>query len=157
IVGPKQEHTIAYVRDGDVQRGAFQNAKEPGEYRLIVEGKDGAVNAKADARFLVAMDDIELLRPVAEHETLVRIAANSDGQFHTLNEADPLHSLDELKSQVNRDARHKTTHWPDWTRLPASGSGRDQMSGLWHSFALLTFLIFVALVGCEWGLRRMWG
>ena len=98
-----------------------------------------------------------MLRPLANHETLGKIAANAEGRFHLANEQELVQYLDELKSQVNRESRMKTTHWPDWKRLPASERPRDQLSGLWDSFALVSFLLFVLLIGSEWGLRRMWG
>jgi hypothetical protein len=158
IVGPDQKPVaVQYVRDGQVQRGTFQGAKEPGEHRLVIDAKADGISRRRETRFLVAFDDIEMIRPVAEHESLAKIAASSDGRFHVLEESALLQYLDELQGQVNREARHKTVHWPDWTRTPASAQTRDQLAGLWHSFGLVSFLLFVALVGTEWLLRRLWG
>jgi uncharacterized membrane protein len=164
IIGPKQqEFPVNFNRENQqqYQRGSFQGAKEPGEYKIVIAGtgKDGDkdVEAPGSARFLVADDNLEMLRPAADHETLVKIAAASDGQFHLAQEAELLQLLDDLKSQASRDARQKTILWPDWQRLPPSDHLRDQLSGLWNSFAFVGFLLFVLLIGSEWTLRRLWG
>jgi hypothetical protein len=162
VIGPKQqEFALTPIRDKDVpyQRGVFQGAKEPGEYKIVITGLAPELDApeKVEASFLVVSDNIEMLRPVAEHETLRKLAAASGGRFFAVEEAALLAYLDDLKSQVNSESRHKTTQWPDWNRLPASDHTRDQLAGLWHSFALGGFLLFTALLGGEWLLRRMWG
>jgi hypothetical protein len=153
VIGPNKEELPVSLQN---RRGAFQGPKEAGEHRLIITSP-GHEGARAEARFLVTFDDIEMLRPAAEHETLKRIAASADGRFHVLSEETLLAYLDELRGQVNRESRHKTTHWPDWRRVPTSDHPRDQLAGLWHSFGLVTLLLFVTLVGSEWLLRRMWG
>ncbi len=146
---------VRIARAGKEWRGSFQGAKEPGEYRLEVTAI--GVPTATNVRFLVATDDIETLRPVAEHETLSRLASSAEGRFHPAQEEAFLQYLEELQGQVNRESRHKTTHWPDWNRVPAPESTRDQLSGLWNSFALAGMLLFVALLGSEWLLRRWWG
>jgi uncharacterized membrane protein len=162
IIGPKElTFPVRFSREDQHQRGSFQGAKEPGVYRIEIKGSgkeaDKDVEGKGIARFLVADDNLEMLRPAADHETLVKIAVASDGQFHLAQEAELLQLLDELKNQASRDARQKTTHWPDWQRLPPSDHVRDQLSGLWNSFAFVGFLLFVLLIGSEWLLRRLWG
>ena len=157
VVGPSGELPVQFVANGNYQQGTFHGAKEPGEYQLVIDGKAKDVKADAKARFLVVTDDIEMLRPAAEHETLKRIAADAEGRFHLATEEELVRFLDELQNQVNREGRQRTTHWPDWNRIPPSDSLRDQMSGLWSSFALLGFVLFVALLGGEWLLRRLWG
>jgi type VI protein secretion system component VasF len=97
-----------------------------------------------------------MLRPVADHDALKRIAEASDGRFHLAQEQTLLDYLDELRTQINAESRHTTTHWPDWKRLPASDRTRDQVAGIWSSFSLVTFLLFVSLLGSEWYLRRKW-
>ena len=155
IVGPgKREAKATYVAEDAHQRGTFQGAKELGEYQLVVEVKDMLPTV---ARFLVVDNDVEMLRPEADHDALRKIAANSDGRFALAEEAALVQFLDELKGQVSGAARHRTTQWPDWKRLPATDHTRDQLAGLWNSFALLGFLLFTALLGCEWLLRRLWG
>ncbi|HZZ82467.1 MAG TPA: vWA domain-containing protein [Gemmataceae bacterium] len=162
VVAPsEQKLPIRFAREGQHQRGTFQGAKEPGEYKIVIKGigKDGDkdIESSGVARFLVADDNIELLRPAADHELLQKIAAASDGRFQLAQEANLLTLLDELQSQASRDARQKTTHWPDWQRVPASDHLRDQVAGMWNSFALVGFLLFVGIIGSEWLLRRLWG
>lgn len=152
--GGQEEQPVRVVGN----RGTFQGAKEPGEYQLVVEASAKETgNVKATARFLVVADDVELLRPLANHETLQRIATASEGQFHLASEAAFLKFLDDRAAQIGREARHRTTHWPDWKRIPASEGFREQASGIWNSFALVSLLAFVALLGGEWFLRRTWG
>ncbi len=157
----KQEFPVRVVSVGDRRHGSFQGAKEPGEYQLVIKGtaKDGGIEVKteATARFLVAVDDDEMLRPTADHESLSKIAALSEGRFHLAQEQALLHYLDELKSVVNRESRQKTVHYPDWRRTPASESARDQLPALWGSFSLASLLLFIGLLSGEWGLRRWWG
>jgi hypothetical protein len=98
-----------------------------------------------------------MLRPRADHEALRKIAANGEGRFRFLDEAELLQFLDDLKAEVSQEARQRIRHWPDWNRLPASDHPRDQISGLWNSLALVSLGLFVALLSCEWGLRRLWG
>jgi hypothetical protein len=159
VVHRNNEYPVRITSAGKDARGSFQGAKEPGEYTLIVEGvaREANVEGKATARFLVAADDTETLRPRADHETLRRIASSGDGRFHLASEETFEQYLAELQDQVNRESRQKTTHWPDWNRLPASEQTRDQLSGMWNSFALAALLLFVMLLGCEWALRRWWG
>lgn len=161
VVHEKREYAVRHVAERQHQRGSFQGAKEPGEYRLVIKGaaKDGDhdVQAEAVARFLIVSEDIEMLRPAADHEPLRKIVAASDGRFHLAQAQPLLHYLDELRTQVNREARHKTVNWPDWRRLPASESARDQLPALWNSFSLASLLIFVGLLSGEWALRRWWG
>ncbi|MBI1830059.1 MAG: hypothetical protein HYR84_01250 [Planctomycetes bacterium] len=158
IVGPAHKYKPDSVKPH--RTGTFKDAKEPGPHLLTVRatakdaaGKDVEVTGKA--RFLVAFDDIEMRFPRTEHESLRVIASESGGEFRELDKL--AEYLDSLEGQVNRESREKTTHWPDWTRVPASPHVADQFTGLWGSFALVSFLVFIALLGCEWWLRRWWG
>jgi hypothetical protein len=146
----------------DGKRGYFQNPKKIGEHDLVVEAiatdsKKNKVSQTETVRFMVAPDRTETQRPRADHELLARIASASEGRFHPASEDAFLKYLDELASQVKRESRVRTTNWPAWNRLPASDMARDQLAGLWNSFALLGLLIFVTLLFAEWLLRRMWG
>lgn len=158
VIGPKDEALpIRFFREGSHQRGVFDAAKEPGEYRLVVKGSTKELAAEGSARFLVVSEELEKLRPLAEHETLMRLADASGGRFHVANEQRLLQYLDELKGQVGGEARQKTVYFPDWKRLPSSDGVRDQIGGLLRSFAAVGFILFVILLGTEWLLRRRWG
>lgn len=157
VLDPKGTPRAAdFFREQQHQRGSYQSAKDEGEYQVVIKGTAPDISAEATARFLVVSEDIEKLRPLAEHEKLASIAEASDGRFHPATEQELLNFLDELKSQASGEGRLKTSHWPDWKRLPASEQMRDQVPALWHSFALVGFVLFVAFLACEWFLRRHW-
>lgn len=155
------DHT-EYPVQLDGKRGTFKQPKKLGEHELVVtasatDAKKNFIQLTEPVRFLVAADQTETLRPIADHAALTRIASASGGRFHLAQEEEFLKYLDELSSQVKREGRMRTTHWPAWNRAPLSEHPRDQLAGLISSFALLGFLIFVTLLGLEWLLRRMWG
>ena len=155
VLDPKQQsHAVDSAPPH--QNGTFKNAKEPGEHQLVVGATVKDIEIKPEhAKFLVAFDDHELQFPRTEFDTLKSLAIETGGDLHDLDKFGRY--LDELEGQVRADGRHKTSHWPDWTRLPASGHVRDQAAGLWSSFALFSYLLFIALIGSEWLLRRLWG
>ena len=110
------------------------------------------------ARFLVVSDELEMLRPVADHESLSKIAANSDGRFALAEEGPLVQVLDELKGQVNGEVRGRRRRTgPTGSGCPPRTTCAIMPTGLWNSFALVSFMLFAALLGCEWLLRRLWG
>lgn len=158
VVGPNHKYKPDSLTPH--RTGTFKDAKEPGPHLLSVRatGKDSTgkeIEVTGKARFLVAFDDIESRFPRTEHDALRIIAAESGGEFRDLDKVTEY--LDSLAGQVNRESREKTTHWPDWTRVPASPHVADQFAGLWGSLVLVSFVLFVILLALEWGLRRWWG
>ncbi len=144
--GPPEAVTTARERDG--QRGSFWKTDKPGEYRLVVRGKGADVDGRevsgtAMARFLVYQDDTELLRPAADHEFLTRLAAAGGGKFYRADELPRF--LQELERHAPAAGRQRAKYWPDWRRTTLGGF----LPGL--------FVLFVAVLGLEWGLRRWWG
>lgn len=124
----------------------------PGEYtvKLAASGtfKDGdaakEVKGDATARFLAyAEASDETLRTAADHDVLQKIAAAGGGKFYRLDEL-PAY-LRELKGQPLEDAKPKPKFYPDWRRAHSKG------------FLPGWLVAFVALIGTEWALRRMWG
>ena len=79
----------------------------------------------------------------AKPDVLQRIAAAGGGQFYRLEDLPRF--LNELKSQPLEVAKPKPRYYPDWRR----DSSRGFLPG-W-------LVVFVALLGAEWGLRRYWG
>ncbi len=163
VVGPNQETLrVNTAKEGKENRGTLGSATAPGEYRLIVTGHgkdvDGSeVKDERVARFLVAIDDVEGTSTAADHVFLERLARESGGDFARADEQLVLQFLDKLKGQARLESRLKVEHWPDWRRHPASDSWGDQLAALWKSSALICFVLFVALLCAEWGLRRWWG
>lgn len=121
----------------------------PGEYTVTVSatGADAAgrpVTGEATARFLAYADvSDEQLKKAADHDTLRRLATAGGGKFYRLEDLPGF--LRELKSQPLEAAKPKPRYLPDWRR--------DHSGGFLPGWLVL----FVALLGAEWGLRRAWG
>ena len=82
---------VDYPVQLDGRRGTFKNPKKQGEHELIVtasatDAKKNFIKRTESVRFLVAADQTETLRPLADHETLTRIASASGGRFHLAEE-----------------------------------------------------------------------
>jgi uncharacterized membrane protein len=139
---------VPTTRDKDADRGTFWKTEQPGEYRLKVKGTakdaDGtAIEGEAFARVIVFQDDTELLRPAADHDFMARIAQASGGDAKLGDELPQY--LADLAGKPLTGVGLKVRYLPDWrsTRLGA--------------FPPMLFMIFVLLLGLEWGLRRWWG
>jgi hypothetical protein len=92
---------------------------------------------------LIYQDDTELLRQAADHDFLTKLAAAGGGKFHRADELPKF--LQELEKHAPAPGRLKAKYWPDWRRTTLGG------------FLPLLFVLFVAVLGLEWGLRRWWG
>ncbi|HMF15626.1 MAG TPA: hypothetical protein VKE98_00395, partial [Gemmataceae bacterium] len=110
-----------------------------------------------EAKFIGYTDDIENLRPAADHDFLRKLAQAGGGKFYTADEQKLLQYLEELQTQKSEIAKPKADLWPDWRRNPSSDAFIDQIETLWNSTALLCFLLFSAFLCLEWYLRRRWG
>lgn len=121
----------------------------PGEYTVVLKasGKDGAgkeVRAEASSRFLAYPDvSDELMRAAAEHEFLEKVAQAGGGRAYALDDLPAF--LKELKGQPLDLVKPKPRFLPDWRRNHSKG------------FLPGWLVVFAALVGTEWGLRRLWG
>jgi hypothetical protein len=164
VTGPDKAVTeVPVLLEGGEYRGYFLKTNKPGEYVLeaSVKGKDTDGNElpskPSAARFLGFAQDLEMLRPAADHEFLAKIAAASGGQFALADERKLTSLLEDLLAQQNNPGNAKVEIWPDWRRNPASNATGDQIAALWNSTALPCFLAFVAFLCAEWYLRRRWG
>lgn len=145
--GPLPE-PLAVTRTGDADRGSFWKTDLPGEYQIVVKGsaKDadgGNVAGEAKARFLAYQDDTELLRPAANHDFLARLAQSGGGSFHMADELPQF--LEKLPQSDPANAPGRMKYFPDW---------RSHTLG---AFPPILLVLFVTLLGLEWGLRRWWG
>ena len=166
VIGPHGEKIeVPTLVESQQTRGYFLKADRPGEYKVVVEaeGKDAdptnkePVKGTATARFLAYADDIENLRPAADHEFLTKLAQTGGGRFRLADERAFLQLLDELQTTTQKERARAVEYWPPWDLDPGSSELIDQLPALWRSAALGCFLLFVALVCSEWALRRMWG
>jgi uncharacterized membrane protein len=144
------------------QRGELAVPPVVGEYLLQIRGKGkdrlgSEVSDEKTVHFLVVAEDLELARKAPDHDHLTSIAVASGGQFYPADETLLLKLLSDLKGQVRQESHARVIRWPDWDRRPVSDAWTDQLAGLWGSAAPLWFIAFAALLGCEWGLRRLWG
>jgi uncharacterized membrane protein len=163
VTGPQKDVTeVRTAPEHGQERGSFWKTNFPGEYIIEATGTgkdaDGSdVKGTARARFLAYAQDLENLRPGADHELLAKVATAGGGKFHLAGERELLQYLEELRTQPLGQGRQKAELWPDWRRNPTSEGVRDQLSALWSSGSLACFLAFSMLVCVEWFLRRRWG
>jgi uncharacterized membrane protein len=157
IVPPGQEPDQAKAKiAGRDAKGAYvtYEVKQPGEHRVFVWGKgkdpDGtAIEGDKSAPFIVYPDiSDELLRPSANHDFLLGLENTANGFApETVRRADKLPTFlqEEMLAKPLRLTTAKAKLRPDWSR---NGSK-------WFLPAVL--ILFVTVLGFEWGLRRVWG
>jgi hypothetical protein len=162
VTGPKGERKVEPAREGKERRGYYR-PQEPGEYTVWVKasGKDAKGHALderwAKAKFLCYAEDLENLRPAADHEFLKKLAAAGRGAAYLGGEDKLTEFLEGLLAQPLLPSRARAEVWPDWRVTPVSDAAGDQLAALWTSGLLLALVLFVALVSLEWFLRRRWG
>jgi uncharacterized membrane protein len=155
-IGPNKEELDVPTGKEDGKERGHVRATAPGEWS-IVASVDGPKEKPGEAKFLVFAEDVENLRPAADHEFLRKLAQAGRGKFFLADEHKFAALLDELRAQQAEAAKPKLQLWPDWRRNPASDSLSDQMETLWNSTALGCFLLFSTFLCVEWFLRRRWG
>jgi uncharacterized membrane protein len=134
-------------------RVSFES-KQPGEYRVVVWGKATDPNGEkiddtATARYVVYPDvSDEMLRPSANPEFLLALQNTANGRADdVVPRVDPgfYQKMDELKANPPRLTTPKPKPYPDWRR--------DKQT----YFLPMVLVLFVLILGLEWGLRRAWG
>lgn len=133
-------------------RVSFES-KTPGEYRVTAWGEGTDPNGEkvvgdASARFVVYPEiSDEMLRPAAQPEFLLALENTANGTaLDVVKRVDRLpDSLEKMKSNPPTISTAKPKAYPDWRR--------DKQK--W--FLPLMLILFVAVLGLEWGLRRAWG
>jgi len=108
-------------------------------------GPDGKPQKyRGTARF-IAFPDIsdEMLRVGAAPDFMEKLAAASGGKALRLEDLPDF--LKELKGQTLESWKPKPRYVPDWRRNHS------------HGFLPGWLVVFVTLLGLEWGLRRLWG
>ena len=153
---------VPIMAEDDGRRGYFLKTDTPGEYRVkvVAKGKDSDgkdIESEADARFLIAAEDLETLRPAANHDFLRKLAHAGGGQFFPADEKNLLDFLHKLTDR--KQTRTSVDVWPDWRCAPPAYAGGpptmiDQLTTLWTSAALPCLILFVCCLSLEWYLRR---
>ncbi len=144
-----EEVRVPTTRNDAADQGTFWKTGTPGEYVLRVRGQardtDGQqITGEASIHFVVYEDDTEIARRGADPKFLERLAQHGGGKFH--GDVERLQDfLRELAKRPLRQAGQKLEYWPDW--------GRRALS----PFVVLFLVVFVAVLGLEWFLRRRWG
>jgi hypothetical protein len=129
------------------------DAKVPGEYRVVVWGRGKDANGEeivgeANPRYVVFPEvSDELLQPAAWPDLLRDLENLANGtSVDGPRRADRLPNfLEEMKAHPPKTAAPKPKAYPEWRR--------DKQT--WFLPAML--VLFVAVLGLEWGLRRAWG
>jgi uncharacterized membrane protein len=134
-------------------RVSFES-KQPGEYRVVAWGKAADPNGEkiddtAAARYVVYPDvSDEMLRPSANPEFLLALQNTANGRADdVVPRVDPgfYQKMDELKANPPRLTTPMPKPYPDWRR--------DKQT----YFLPMVLVLFVLILGLEWGLRRAWG
>ena len=134
---------------------ATYEAKEPGDYRIFVWGEaketDGSeIKGDAEAWFDVYPEiSDELADPAAKDSFLRELENTSRGTApDVIRKADRLPSFikEEFVDKPLRQTNIRPKLHPDWRR---HGDNR------W--FLPMLLVAFTAILGLEWGLRRVWG
>ena len=128
------------TKNGTQSTSTFRETDKPGDYRIKVTAHDGDKElGTAEARFLVPNQDLELDRPAAEPSLMAQLAemtSAAGGKALAPEELPTLikHFADE-PPKLEEEIVAKVTYWDKWP----------------------FFLLFVALLGVEWYLRKRWG
>ncbi|MCI0705387.1 MAG: VWA domain-containing protein [Planctomycetia bacterium] len=133
---------------------------QPGEYFVVAEspmkGPDGQPVMengqpkmhRGTAKFIVVPDvSDEMLQVNANPDFMARLSLATSGKAMKLDELPGFLNdfLKEVKDPKNTLGAKKPRYYPDWNRNRSRG------------FLPLWLVVFVALLGTEWGLRRLWG
>jgi hypothetical protein len=157
VVGPGEtpDRAKAVRAERDPKGGgrASFETKVPGEYRVVAWGEATApngdkINDSATARYVVYPDiSDEMLRPAANPEFLLALQNAANGRADdVVPRADRLPEyLEKLTADPPKLTTPKPKPYPDWRR--------DKQK--WFLPAVL--VLFVLVLGLEWGLRRAWG
>jgi len=132
----KPAESASVFVQGSEARGNYIARRDPGEYRLTVEGVvNGQSIGEASSRFLVSQEDRELEQPTADPALLAAIAATTGGKVLTPeNLVKELTSID-LRQFSEFESQEEFRLWDNWP----------------------LFLMFLATVSLEWILRRKAG
>ncbi len=140
--GPPQPVRLAH--EGDDWTAELEPMEEPGEYVVRVNAElSGQAIGQSMARFTVQSLDLELADPAGNPDQLAMLARMTE-------DAGGRAVLPEQLPELLRDLLEK----PPEMEIEVETKWRfgDSVLETWPFF-----LVFVALLGCEWFLRKKWG
>ncbi len=153
VIAPgEKEETVQNRTPVSDPEGGFRLVYDPtlpGEYvvKVVAKGKDGKggdVKGEAVAGFFASPEvSEEMLRTAADFDFLQKLAAAGGGKSFRLEDLPQY--LKDLKAQPLDSVKPKPRFLPEWRRDKSKG------------FLPAWLVLFVTLVGVEWGLRRLWG
>ncbi len=124
--------------------GVLTSPKKDADGKIVLDSDGKPAILRATAKFIAVPDTSdEMLRVNAEHDFMVRLSVSNGGKALRLEDLPGY--LKELKAEPLATTKPKPRYYPDWRRNHSKG------------FLPLWFVVFVALLGTEWGLRRLWG
>jgi hypothetical protein len=139
-VGARREVPVAVTRRGAMYLATFPDTQEAGDYAIRVTARAGAQTlGSAEGRFLVVDQDIELDNPIADVDLMASLAettAEAGGQALAPEELPALFArLAERTTELDVPIVRRVSLYDNWPFL----------------------LLFVAVIGVEWFLRKKWG
>jgi len=144
-----KQTVLKSTKDGKPANKVLFKPTAPGEYTVVVnataKGPDGQPQKyRGTARF-IAFPDVsdEMLRVGSDPSFMEKVATASGGKALRLEDLPDF--LKDLKSQKIDTLKPKPRYLPDWRRNHSKG------------FLPSWLVLFVLLLGAEWGLRRYWG
>ncbi len=145
---------VTVGKEDSGMRGYYWRTDRPGEYtdKVIGEAKDvdgNSIKDVATARFLAYAEDLERLRPAADHKYLQKLATAGGGEFMLADEVRIVELLNDLVKEDLTRSKPTGERWPDWNRNPASESIVDQLRTLRKSSALLNVLLLCSCLIVE--------
>jgi hypothetical protein len=164
VIAPDGEVTAVKTNLTDsLERGKIGPVSVVGEFKVEVTATGVDVDGNSvkagpvTARFEAIAEDAENQRPAANHKFLEDVAGAGGGAFRIATKDELLQLLNDLRDKTAAPGWVQTDVWPNWKAGPATDSPFDQLGALWHSGALVCFMLFGLLICTEWFLRRWWG
>ncbi len=134
------QQKLNLVQQADQVDGVFDGTQTAGDYAInVTASHGGAPVGTARSRFLVYEQDLELDNAVADPTLLASLSAitkDAGGESLAPEELPALlRRIEEKPAEMDVESLVKQTPWDTWP----------------------FFLVFVALMSCEWYLRKKWG
>ena len=128
---------VRLLREEGHFRGAFRQANQVGDYRIVARGRRADESlGQAAARFLVYEQELEFENPAADPTLLDSLARESGGERLPPEQlADLIDRLTEDAERFEIELRSKTTLWDKWPLM----------------------LAMIGVLSVEWWLRKRWG